>query len=95
MLQLIYNRTSVNEAVKFLRANNPAAAKYSELDLVARIESMMIDLVDNQSTYISTMGVLVVYGDQVAENSHTFDVYVDAGVNKGYDEITVDMNEYS
>ena len=95
MLNLVYNRTSMNAAVKFLRANNPTAAKYSELDLVARIEGMMVDMVDGQYTTAGTLGFIIVYNGNTAENTHDFEIYVDAGVNKGYEEVTVSMNEYS
>lgn len=95
MLNLVYNRTSLNAAVKFLRANNPAAAKYSELELVARMEGMMVDIVDGQEVFTGTLGFIIVYCGNSAENTHYFEVYVDVAVNQVYEEVTVSMNEYS
>lgn len=95
MLNLVYNRTSMNAAVKFLRANNPAAAKYSELGLVERIESMMIDLVDGQDVYSRTLGFIIVYNGNTAVNTHEFEIYVDVGVNQVYEEVTVSVAEYN
>ena len=95
MLNLVYNRTSMNAAVKFLRANNPAAAKCSELGLIDRIESMMIDLVDGQNVYSGTLGFIIVYNGNTADNTHEFEIYVDVAVGQAYEEVTVSLNEYS
>lgn len=94
MINLVYNRTSMNAAVKFLRANNPAAAKYSELGLIHRIEGMMVDLVESRDVCSSTLGFILVYNVDVGD-SHVFDIYVDAGVCQPYEEITVSLPEYS
>jgi len=95
MLNLVYNRTSMNAAVKFLRANNPAAAKYSEFGLVELIEGLMVNLIDCQNVYTATLGFIIVYDGSTGENTHEFEIYVDVAVNQVYEEVTVSMNEFS
>lgn len=88
-MKITYNRNSMFAAVKFLRANNPTAAKYSELDLVKRIEGFMMDCADEEHTvYSGTMGFLVIKDDYSSAAAH-FNIVVDPGVCQTYETVTI------
>lgn len=89
-MKITYNRSSMFAVVRFLRANNPTAAKYSELDLVKRIEGFMMDCVDGEDTiYSGTMGFLVIKDDWNSEYAH-FSIVVDPGVCQTYESVTIE-----
>ena len=92
-MKISYDRNSMFEAIKFLREKNPAARKYTELELLERIERSMSDCVRENMAYSGTLGYFVLKEDEeeINDNHFTnFTILVDAGVGKAYNHTKVD-----